>query len=346
MGVKLPLTRDALVQAQKDDASLATCFAAVVDGNDTCGKKQSYVLRNGLLVRNPTELVFGHNVRGPLKVLQEQFMSGVPSDSNVLDFVSKCQARLHRATSLAREALSSSQGSMKKWFDRKAVVRRFEPGDQVLVLLPVPGSALTARFLGPYVVKQQVSDTDYIILTPERRKKTRLCHVNMLKPYFSRDTSTKERPPEVSASLVCSDGVPDDVFLNMPSGGQQNGRLSNSEFLSDVNGRLSYLSDDQRTDVIQLLQSFPTLFSDVPSCTNVWRHDIDWLRLLPRVVQKFLLCGPSSASVLLKLPSLSFVVIVSPITNQEVITRGEEHLSRRGWTLLAACELCVGVELS
>ena len=109
---------------------------------------------------SPAELVFGHNVRGPLKVLKEQFMSDSSQETNVLDFVSKCRERLHRAVLLAKEALSSFQDSMKTQFDRKAVGRQFQPGDPVLVLLPLPGSALTARFSGPYVVKSKVSITD------------------------------------------------------------------------------------------------------------------------------------------------------------------------------------------
>ncbi|KAF7648009.1 hypothetical protein LDENG_00163430, partial [Lucifuga dentata] len=110
---------------------------------------------------------------------------------------------------------------MKTRFDRKAVVRQFYPGDQVLVLLPVPGSALTARFLGPYVVDRKVSDTDYVILTPERRRKTQLCHVNMLKPYFHRDApQVKQESSEVSTSLVCVDLVTDDG-LSVPSNSQQ-----------------------------------------------------------------------------------------------------------------------------
>jgi hypothetical protein len=76
---------------------------------------------------------------------------------------------------------------MKRRFDKKAVVRNFLPGEKVLVLIPVPGSALSARFSGPYLVKNKVGDTDYIIHTPERRRKTRLCHVNMLKPYLCND---------------------------------------------------------------------------------------------------------------------------------------------------------------
>ncbi len=55
------------------------------------------------------------------------------------------------------------------------------------MLLPSPGSTLAARFTGPYVIQSKLSDTDYVILTPERRRKTRLCHVNMLKSYLCRN---------------------------------------------------------------------------------------------------------------------------------------------------------------
>jgi len=104
----------------------------------------------------------------------------------------------------AKETLSASQGAMKRWYDHKVVVRCFKPGDQVLVLSSLPGTALTNRFLGPYVVERKVSDTDYIICTPERRRKTRLCHVNMLTPYFSRDSGPVQSDRSVeSVSLVC-----------------------------------------------------------------------------------------------------------------------------------------------
>ncbi|XP_030626723.1 uncharacterized protein LOC115809273 [Chanos chanos] len=102
------------------------------------------------------------------------------------------------------EALSSSQESVRKRFDRKAVERQSQPGDQVSVLSPMPGSSLTARLSGPYVVKSKVSDTDYVIYTPERRKKTRLCRVNMLKPYHSGDAARgeQEKTPETAAPVL------------------------------------------------------------------------------------------------------------------------------------------------
>lgn len=139
---------------------------------------------------SPAEFVCGHNVSGPWKELKKQFVSSSPPPKiNVSDFGSRCRERLQCASMLAKEALSSSQDNIKRRFNAKAVERQFKPGEKVLVLLPVPGSALTARFSGPYVVESKASETDYVIHTPERRRKKRLCHINMLKPFHSREVA-------------------------------------------------------------------------------------------------------------------------------------------------------------
>ncbi len=75
---------------------------------------------------------------------------------------------------------------MKSKFDKNTVTRNFQAGDKVLAFLPVPGTPLQARYFGPYVVKKKVSDLNYVIVTPDRRKDAQLCHVNMLKPYHER----------------------------------------------------------------------------------------------------------------------------------------------------------------
>ena len=87
---------------------------------------------------SPADLVFGHTVRGPLRVLKDQLISGSASSQNVLTYVSRFRERLHSACALAREALSASQKRMKRHFDEKAVPHSLQTGDQVLVLLPIP----------------------------------------------------------------------------------------------------------------------------------------------------------------------------------------------------------------
>lgn len=125
---------------------------------------------------SPAELVFGHTVRGPLKLLKEKWLACESNlKTNVLDYVSEFRFKLTRACELAKENWGAVQQKMKSWYDGKAKQHMFLPGDQVLVLLPLPGSALQARYSGPYVIEQQVGQCDYLVKTPDRKRKTRLC---------------------------------------------------------------------------------------------------------------------------------------------------------------------------
>jgi len=120
---------------------------------------------------SPFELVFGHSVRGPLKVLKESWLQEDTGDENLLHYVSKFRSK------------------MKGQYDQEAVERSFSVGDKVLVLLPIAGHPLQARYHGPYEVVRKVIELNYVIKTPDRRKSTQTCHINMLKPYYERGKS-------------------------------------------------------------------------------------------------------------------------------------------------------------
>jgi hypothetical protein len=59
----------------------------------------------------------------------------------------------------------------------------FKSGDKVSVLFPIVGNPLQARYSGPYEVVRKISDTNYLVRTPDRRKETQMCHINTLKTY-------------------------------------------------------------------------------------------------------------------------------------------------------------------
>lgn len=113
---------------------------------------------------------------------------GDSTQKNLLDYICDFRLKLHRACELAKKNQSDAQLKMKSWFDKNAKTRKFNPGDKVLPLLPISGSALQARYNKPYVVQEKVSDRDYVVATPERRRRNRLCHVNMLKSYLDRQS--------------------------------------------------------------------------------------------------------------------------------------------------------------
>ena len=80
---------------------------------------------------------------------------------------------------------------MKVWYDNIARTRTFSPGDKVLVFLPNPGQPLQAKYFGPYVIESKQSDVNYVVQTPDRKKGKQLCHINMLKPYVSRNADSQ-----------------------------------------------------------------------------------------------------------------------------------------------------------
>uniref|UniRef100_A0A8C2BUT8 Gypsy retrotransposon integrase-like protein 1 n=1 Tax=Cyprinus carpio TaxID=7962 RepID=A0A8C2BUT8_CYPCA len=227
---------------------------------------------------SPAELVFGHTVRRPLKLLSEQLLSKHPVSSNILDYVSAFQECLHKACEVAKAHLVTAQSKMKLRYDKTSVKRIFQPGDLVLVLLPVPGSALQAKLAGHYTVDKRLSDTDYVISTPDRRRKSRMCHLNMLKAYVTKETSkacVDNVTPAFAATVLSAAYSPVEDNLVVHEDQMSCTRLNNSAVLNDLDAYLAHLPNDQRTDIIELMSRYLTLFSDIPSQTTVLMHDID-----------------------------------------------------------------------
>lgn len=140
----------------------------------------------------------------------------------------------------------------------------------------MPGTSLQAKFARPYIAEKKLSDTNYVVGTPDRRRKNRVCHVNILKSYISRNENVEvPAVTSVSTAVVLSADCSEEdalVAINIQS---LSARLQNSVILRDLNGHLSHLTEEQWKAVSDLIANFPNLFSDVPSQTTTLYHDID-----------------------------------------------------------------------
>uniref|UniRef100_A0A8C1RHP2 Gypsy retrotransposon integrase-like protein 1 n=1 Tax=Cyprinus carpio TaxID=7962 RepID=A0A8C1RHP2_CYPCA len=236
---------------------------------------------------SPNDLVFGHRVRGPLAVLQDK-LKCPESPTNLLEYVNGFRRKLFLACEMAVENLTKAQKKMKSWYDRRAEPRIFSLGDQVLALLPIAGSPFLAKYAGPYTVVRQVSDLNYLVSTPDRRRTTQLCHINLLKPYYSRSpvSGAAETGDQVkSVALAAVAGISSFSSHMVAAGGDEDvvspddcvlqPRLKNSEKLSELDTLLGHLSKERALEVESLIFNFPALFSDTPSCTHLIQHDID-----------------------------------------------------------------------
>lgn len=81
-----------------------------------------------------------------------------------------------------------------------------------MALTPIVGSPFQANYSGPFLT-EKLSDLNYLIATPERRKASRFCHVNLLKPYYKHDGDGGDVRPVLAISSVVGtadgDGVPE-----------------------------------------------------------------------------------------------------------------------------------------
>ncbi|XP_076049636.1 uncharacterized protein LOC143030371 [Oratosquilla oratoria] len=221
---------------------------------------------------SPFELVYGHDVRGPLSMMKEKWL-GKSDDPHLLTYVSEFKSRLMKARELVAENLKNAQQEMKKWYDKKARVREFKPGDRVLVLLPIQGDPLKARYCGPWTVEKKVGELNYIVNTPGRQKKNQLCHVNMIKPYHGREEE-KTEVPELSCGAVNAVREMDDGEEEKFSRCEEK-NLGNSMVLENLGAKLNHLSSERRDDIIREIHKCGTLFSDTPRRCTVLEHDVD-----------------------------------------------------------------------
>ena len=168
---------------------------------------------------SPFELIYGHQVRGPLEFLKECWESEKvdEEDRDVHKYIIRMRRRLSTSCRLALESIKSSQVRNKELFDRHARRRLLRPGDQVLLLLPTDVRKLLLQWKGPYVVVKR-HDADHYSLSVNGTE--RRYHINQLKLYHP----PGERHADPALALTQSrtaDDPPDPGSTSSESGPEQ-----------------------------------------------------------------------------------------------------------------------------
>ena len=208
---------------------------------------------------SPFELLYGRPVRGPLDILRESWEAKERSTESVVSYVLVMQERLTKLRELVRENLEQAQESQKSWYDKNARSRHFQPGDQVLVLLPTSSHKLLAEWQGPYAVTKRVGKVDYEVRMTDRRKPNRVFHVNMLREWHSPSGTScwAEEIPNGDDSDEIDDIV---TWSSLGDSGQP------------VVG--DQLSPDKLGDIQSLWARFAMVLDENPGRTTVTEHHI------------------------------------------------------------------------
>ncbi|KAG1928985.1 zinc finger CCHC domain-containing protein [Pimephales promelas] len=293
----LSVSRDELVEKQKSDSTLGELFDRVVSCDTIENLSSGYYLDGGLLVRkwvpqaefalgdpvvqvdwesglpwlmmaareaaqestgfSPNELVFGHDVRSPLSVLSADWEKSDPP-KNVLSYVSDFRRRIYEACHLAKSSLRKSQDRMKSLFDRRTELRSFQPGDQVLALLPVVGSPFQAKFVGPYTVAHSSVNDDRIELvsTPVTVEEDLIEHdidvggANPIRQRYYRVSANKRKQLDDEIEYMLKNGIAEPSFSSW---------ASTSLLVSKPDGSFRFCTDYRKGGCVTRLRLSPLL---------------------------------------------------------------------------------------
>ena len=279
---KSVISRQNLIEEQSNDKELLDLFKVALTHIEAEKVSVGYLIKDNILMRKWSS----HRVTiGPLLLLKGKWLDEDPEKISVLKYVATFKDRLFRAGQIAKRNLQESQNKMKVWYDRKAKSRCFEPGDRVLVLFPVVGNPLQAKYSGPYKVVKKISDTNYLVKTPDRRKETQVCHINMLKAYHEKpkpelvtlNNRLGLESPTHSKDCVgqVAEKEEDTESAVRLENDQQPIKLQNSQILNDLGTKLSHLPLVQRKELAEVITQYREVFPDVPSKTNLIEHDVD-----------------------------------------------------------------------
>ena len=264
---KSVISRQTLIEEQSNDKELLDLFKIALTPVEAAKVSVGYLIKDNILMRKWST---HHVTIRPLLLLKEKWLDEDPEKISVLKYVATFKDRLFRAGQMAKRNLQESQSKMKVWYDRKAKSRCFEPGDRVLVLFPVVGNPLQAKYSGPYKVVKKISDTNYLVKTPGRRKETQVCHINMLKAYHEKPkpelvtlnnrlglespTHSKDCVGQVAEK---EEDTESEVRLEND---QQPIKLQNSQILNDLGTKLSHLPSVQRKELAEVITQYREVF--------------------------------------------------------------------------------------
>lgn len=101
---------------------------------------------------------------------------------NVMPYVVQMWEHLEKMAVVAQSHLTDAKTRQKTWYDQSTQERSFDPGQQVLVMLPSHKSKQLVKLQGPYVVRRKLGPT-YEVAMPGQDHAIWVLHINFLKQW-------------------------------------------------------------------------------------------------------------------------------------------------------------------
>ena len=246
---------------------------------------------------SPFELLYGRQVRGPLDILRETWEAKARNTESVISYVLAMREKLSKMRDLVQQNLKQSQAEQKVWYDRNARSRVFEPGTEVLVLLPTSASKLLARWQGPYKIVRKVGQVNYEVDMDDKRKRKRVLHINLLRKWHA---------PNRTFVALEDDRTDWDEVPPAYTNGAEGQKLNISD----------RLTQKQREELNDLLERFPEVLCNEPGKTNLIEHHIETGSASPLRQPPYRLPYAQRGAVLEELREMETRGLIEPSTSE------------------------------
>ena len=220
----------------------------------------------------PFELLYGRTVRGPVQILKQLWTEEIkqPDVKSSYEYIIDLRERMEEGIKVAHESLQQAQRRYKKYYDRKAKQRKFQEGDEVLIMLPTDADKLLMQWKGPFRIEKKMGPNDFKIRI---NGKSKVYHANMLKKYTKREEKTTANVIEVvSAAVVESSGSTEDDVVNDEQLLELN-YLKGKETYRDVKVAET-LDEQKKQDLMNKIEGYKDIFSEAPGKTSLEEHHI------------------------------------------------------------------------
>ena len=197
---------------------------------------------------SPFELLYGRRPRGLLDIARDAWESRPSPHRTVIEHVEQVRGRMAQIWPLVREHLGRAQQAQARVYNRGAQLRTFNPGDQVLVLVPTSECKFLAKWQGPYDIIDRVGDVNYRVRQPGRRKAIQIYHINLLKRWQPLTTPRDPALLTLAARLPLPEVPVGEALSPSQSQDMRDLVLQHLDVFSERPGRTTTASHDIRTE--------------------------------------------------------------------------------------------------
>ena len=190
----------------------------------------------------------------------------------VEEYLRDLRYKMEEASQFAADHASKAQAGYVSRYNLRARPKQFFEGDQVVVLAPDAGGKLCNKWQGPGVIQEVRSANSYLVDLGEGG--TRHVHANKIRRFVARvnGCSVINECDSDFGRIV----IPADVAVSV----NVSARIDED--------KLSHLDDQQRGELLQLLDEFSDRFTDKPGlCEAVVHHIQTTTDFVPRQMKPY-----------------------------------------------------------